>query len=259
VNTHVTIETRRPGMGRKQLPEEVAAYVREQILLGNLRPGHFLRVERIAEALGVSATPVREGLVALSSDGFVTSVPRRGFMVTSFTRQDIRDLFWVQGQLAGELAGRAAKQITEGEMALLAKAQAECDAAIERGDGVEIAQLGHNFHRIINLAARSERLAQMLGAVVKQLPNPYYASLEAHVEATTSAHAVIFDALSRRDARQARKITERHITDSAEAVIKILEDRGIWENTEAQPGNTSESSSSGPRLSSSANRVGGLS
>jgi DNA-binding GntR family transcriptional regulator len=232
VNAQVTIEARRPGTGRKQLPEEVAAYVREQILLGNLRPGQFLRMERIAEALGVSATPVREGLVALTSDGFVTSVPRRGFMVASFTRQDIRDLFWVQGQLAGELAARAAKQITEGEMALLAKVQAECDAAIERGDDAEIAQLGHNFHRIINLSARSDRLAKMLGVVVKQLPNPYYASLEAHVEATTSAHTSIFDALSRRDARQVRKLTERHITDSAEAVIKILEERGIWDGTE---------------------------
>jgi DNA-binding GntR family transcriptional regulator len=50
---------------RQQLPEEVAGYVRELIISGAVRPGEFLRMERIAEAVGVSNTPVREGLLVL--------------------------------------------------------------------------------------------------------------------------------------------------------------------------------------------------
>ena len=100
------------GSRRQQLPEEVAAYVRELILSGSVRPGEFLRMERIAEAVGVSNTPVREGLLALRSEGFVRLVPRRGFMVAPFSRQDVHDLFWAQAQLASELAARAAKKMT---------------------------------------------------------------------------------------------------------------------------------------------------
>src|SRR2546425_280209 len=44
---------------RQQLTEEVAAYVRELIMSGAVRPGEFLRMERIAEAVGVSNTPDR--------------------------------------------------------------------------------------------------------------------------------------------------------------------------------------------------------
>jgi DNA-binding GntR family transcriptional regulator len=44
-------------------------------------------MERIAEAVGVNNTPVREGLMALRSEGFVRLEPWRGFVVTPFTRQ----------------------------------------------------------------------------------------------------------------------------------------------------------------------------
>jgi DNA-binding GntR family transcriptional regulator len=217
------------GGGRRQgLPEEVAGYVREQIMSGNLRPGEFLRTEPIAEAVGVSITPVREGLLLLSSEGFVTLVPRRGFVVAAFTRQDVHDLFWAQSQLAGELAARAAKRITPQELDQLEALVKDTEAAIARGDVEEIGQLGHQFHRIINLAADSDRLARLLAGVVKHLPNHFYASIEAQVKSASSQHEQLIDALRRRDARQARKITEAHIVESADYVIKMLEERGLW-------------------------------
>ena len=102
---------------RQQLPEEVAGYVRELIITGAVRPGEFLRMERIAEAVGVSNTPVREGLLILRSEGLVELVPRRGFVVSPFSPQDVRDLFWAQAQLASELAVRAAGKITPEHLA----------------------------------------------------------------------------------------------------------------------------------------------
>src|ERR1700721_932931 len=77
--------------GRPQLPEGGGSYVRELIISGAVKPGEFLRMERIAEQVGVSNTPVREGLLALKSEGFVQLVPRRGFVVATFTQQDVLD------------------------------------------------------------------------------------------------------------------------------------------------------------------------
>src|SRR3954454_7043133 len=101
---------------RPQLPAEVAAYVRGLIISGAVQAGVFLRMEPVAEAVGVSNTPVREGLLALQSEGFVRLVPRRGFVVAHFSAQDVHDLFWAQAQLAGELAARAAAKMTPAQL-----------------------------------------------------------------------------------------------------------------------------------------------
>ncbi|WP_018178834.1 GntR family transcriptional regulator [Jongsikchunia kroppenstedtii] len=213
---------------RRQLPDEVAAYVREQIMSGNLRPGDFLRMEPIAAAVGVSNTPVREGLLRLSSEGFVTLVPRRGFVVAPFTRQDVTDLFWALGQLVGELAARTAEHITPEQIARLEAIEDRFDQAIADQDGHLIAELGHAFHREINLAADSHRLALVAGGVAKHLPNHFYATLESQVTESRSDHRAIIDALRDHDGDKARAAMRSHMARSAEHVVTILEERGLW-------------------------------
>ncbi|NMO03990.1 GntR family transcriptional regulator [Gordonia sp. TBRC 11910] len=223
-----TDEALRGRRERRQLPDEVAGYVREQIMSGRMRPGDFLRMEPIAEAVGVSITPVREGLLTLRSEGFVTLVPRRGFQVAEFTRQDVRDLFWAQGQLAGELAARTAKVATPELLERLESINAATVEAAAAGDTQGVGDLGHAFHREINLAANSDRLARLLAGVVKHLPNQFYASLEAHVEDTRSQHIEILDALRTRNPRRVRTIMQAHLVDSADHVIAMLEQAGLW-------------------------------
>jgi DNA-binding GntR family transcriptional regulator len=221
---------------RQQLPEEVASYVRELIISAQVEPGEFLRIERIAEQLGVSNTPVREGLLALRSDGFVQLVPRRGFVVAPFTRQDVQDLFWAQAQLAQRLAARAAKKITPERVARLEANLEEFQAAATAGDEERIAGLGHAFHREINLAADSLRLALLLGSVVNHLPNRFYASIEAQVAATSDEHPQLVEALREHDERKAQVLMEHHILGGADHLIEILEERGLWASGDRRPG-----------------------
>lgn len=223
----------RSGDRRQQLPEEVATYVRELIMSGQVKPGEFLRTEPIAEAVGVSNTPVREGLLSLSSEGFVELVPRRGFVVASVSRQDIRDLFWAQAQFSSELAARAAKKITPDQIARLESINNAFAKAVEAGDEDAITHFGHDFHRQINLAADSHRLTLLLSSMVKHLPNRFYASIEGHVSATRDDHDELLQALRARHVRKARTIAERHILEGADSVVKMLEERGMWADEEA--------------------------
>ncbi|WP_308213024.1 GntR family transcriptional regulator [Nocardia amikacinitolerans] len=206
----------------------MAAHVREQIMSGAMRPGDFLRMEPIAEAVGVSVTPVREGLLTLSNEGFVTLVPRRGFVVAAFSRQDVRDLFWAQSRLAGELAARAAQLATPQHLLRLRTLIAESAAAGEDGDTARIVALGHEFHRTVNLVADSDRLARLLAGIVQQLPNSFYASLESDAGTTATEHAELVIALELRDSPRARVLAETHIADGADFVIDALEQRGVW-------------------------------
>jgi DNA-binding GntR family transcriptional regulator len=217
---------------RQQLPEEVAGYVRELIITGAVRPGDFLRMERIAEAVGVSNTPVREGLLILRSEGLVELVPRRGFVVSPFSRQDVRDLFWAQAQLARELAARAAGKITPEQLAELEVILARYESAVAGGDQDRIGELGHLFHRRINWAAGSQRLAVMLSSFVRQLPNRFYAAIETQASTRGDDHGLLMEALRRRDAPMAKSLMERHILARGDYLLQILQERGLWDGQE---------------------------
>ena len=217
---------------RQQLPEEVAGYVRELIITGAVRPGDFLRMERIAEAVGVSNTPVREGLLILRSEGLVELVPRRGFVVSPFSRQDVRDLFWAQAQLARELAARAAGKITPEQLAELEVILARYESAVAAGDQDRIGELGHLFHRRINRAAGSQRLAVMLSAFVRQLPNRFYAAIETQASTGGDDHQLLIEALRGHDARKAKSLMERHILARGDYLLQILQERGLWDDQE---------------------------
>lgn len=213
---------------RQQLPEEVAAYVRGLIISGAVQPGDFLRMEPIAEAVGVSNTPVREGLLSLRGEGFVQLVPRRGFVVAPFAQQDIHDLFWAQAQLAGELAARAAANMTPEQMGRLLEVHAAHEKAMADGDMEAYSDLGHEFHAEINRAADSHRLAALLNMIVKQLPSRFYVGIQGHAEATGNKHRRLIDALHEGDAESARTIMEQHVMEGARYLIESLEEQGVF-------------------------------
>lgn len=215
----------------RSLPDMVASYVRELILTGELRPGDFLRLEPIAEAVGVSNTPVREALLNLRSEGFVQLVPRRGFMIRALSRRDLRDAFWAQAKIAGELAARAAKVITPEQVAELDRLRQEYEAAVEKSLEDQIADSGHAFHRYINRVADSDRLAGILGSMVQQLPNRFYARIEGHVR--NDDHREIVEAMRKKSPRTARKLVEVHILELAEHLIELLAERDLWQEDDS--------------------------
>src|SRR5512139_3404364 len=104
---------------RPQLADEVVAHLRDRIMSGELRPGERIRLEDVAEQLGVSITPVREALLTLRGYDMVELQPRRGYVVAPLSRQDILDVFALQAHIAGDLAERIAERVTPAELAEL--------------------------------------------------------------------------------------------------------------------------------------------
>jgi DNA-binding GntR family transcriptional regulator len=74
------------------LRDQVYERMRESIRAGRIRPGDRLQEISLAEALGVSRTPVREALALLAKDG-LARLDGRGFVVTALTPKDIDDIF----------------------------------------------------------------------------------------------------------------------------------------------------------------------
>ena len=60
------------------LRERVYQYLKDAMSAGKLRYGEFLDQDSICETLEVSKTPLRDALIRLEAEGFVTILPRKG-------------------------------------------------------------------------------------------------------------------------------------------------------------------------------------
>lgn len=211
-----------------QLSERAAAFIRGLIMSGQLRGGEFVRLERMVDELGISATPVREALLALRGEGFVQLVPRRGFVVVPLSRDDIRDLFLVQADLAGELAARAARRMKASDVAGVESLQRALEAAAHGGDPEAIEVANHRFHRAVNLAAGSPKLSWFLGTAVRYAPRHFYASIHGWQEASVEDHHDIVDALRRRSSNKAKAAMRKHVLHAGQLLVEHLEAVGFW-------------------------------
>lgn len=212
-----------------QLAEQIAAHVRELVMSGELRPGEFLRLDTIATQLGTSVTPVREAMLLLRGEDMVRQLPRRGYVVAPLSRVDVEDLFAVQAQLAGELAVRATRQLDQVAVTELRGLERRTATALRHGGEDELEQLEYEFHRSINAAAHSPKLAHLLGVASRYLPQRFYSSDSAWRLRAIRDHRRFMDALRSRDAEAARAAMSAHVLDGADRLISHLGRIGFWD------------------------------
>ncbi|GAB7181988.1 GntR family transcriptional regulator [Kitasatospora sp. Ki12] len=85
--------TPRPVIQRNSLREQIAGALREEMMAGRLAAGRNFTVKEIAELYGVSATPAREALVDLGSQGLLRVEHHRGFTVPELCWDDFLEIF----------------------------------------------------------------------------------------------------------------------------------------------------------------------
>jgi DNA-binding GntR family transcriptional regulator len=213
---------------RPQLSDEVAGHLRAQIMSGRLRPGERIRLEDIAEQVGVSITPVREALLTLRGEGMVELEPRRGYVVAPMSRQDILDVFTLQGDIAGELAARVAGRITAAELVELSTVDRKLGTATRARRVADIERLEYEFHRALNRIADARKLSWFLRTATRYTPARFLSSDPGWRSAMRTDHEALLVALGAGDADAARTAMSRHFTDGADRLVKHLDDLGLW-------------------------------
>src|SRR6201993_2868833 len=119
---------------RPQLSDDVARLIRNRIFDGVYAAGSYIRLDQLAAELGISVTPVREALFALRAEGLIAQQPHRGFVVLPVTGRDATDVASVQADVGGELAERAAVNITAANLRELKAIQAQLEEAYAGDD-----------------------------------------------------------------------------------------------------------------------------
>lgn len=194
--------------------------IREAIISGEIKAGEILKEAELSKEYGVSKTPVREALVLLGHEGFVESMPRTGYVVTTVTVQDVLETFHLRSILEAEAAGLAAGRITEEEIAALLKNNNEEVAlskrAYEHGFYERAYELNMEFHQIIARASGNHRLAHLIKRLVEDMQrmlafDPCFVNPQQHID--------IIEALKHRDRAKAQQAMKRHVEETRSRVL----------------------------------------
>jgi GntR family transcriptional regulator of vanillate catabolism len=212
--------------------KSIALRIREMILRGELQPGQRLGEEALAERLGVSRTPIRQALPALAREGLLAAAGRRGFVVRSFSPQDVLDAIETRGLLEGLAARRIAERGASPELLQKLRAcLAEGDALLakkrfESADEQRYSEMNGRFHALIVEGAGSRILADTLAhndhvpfasaravafsdAPAQLLPVLSYAHRQ---------HHAIVQALENRESGRAEALMREHATPVKEVL-----------------------------------------
>lgn len=81
------------------LRTHVYEYLRRELKKGTLKPGMFVSMNQIMKHLDISRTPLRDALLQLQCEGFVTFLPQRGIRINELTQKDIENMYEMLGAL----------------------------------------------------------------------------------------------------------------------------------------------------------------
>ncbi|MUL63737.1 GntR family transcriptional regulator [Mycobacterium sp. CBMA 234] len=210
-----------------QLSDDVARFVRRRIFNGTFPAGEYLRLDQVATELGVSVTPVREALLNLRAEGLLVQHPRRGFMVLEVTARDVSDVAMVQAFVGGELAARAAENITADQVTELTRIQDALELAYQHTDVDRMVRLNHEFHRLINVVADSPKLTQFMSGITRYAPESVFPTLEGWPDLSIRDHRRVIAALKSGDASAARTAMAEHFEVGVEPLTEHLSERGV--------------------------------
>ena len=153
------------------LKDKAAEEIRTAILDGRLRAGERIVERNLADQFSTSLTAMREALIELEAQGWVTKQPNRGTHVIEFSPAAIRDMFAFRRLVETAAFVEAARHGTDEDIAALKKAGADLMAAARAGRTRLYLQRDLELHEIVWRMAGNEYLAMALRRAIR----PFFA------------------------------------------------------------------------------------
>jgi len=149
----------RPAAGeipaRMSLADEAYMRLEEMIVTLELRPGSVMSEAELSRKIRIGRTPMREALQRLQAHRLVTTLPRRGVVISEINIVDYLALLETRRVLDRLVATKAARRASPEQRKTLEKIAAGMVAAAERGDMTEYMRLDTGFDRLLEESSRS--------------------------------------------------------------------------------------------------------
>lgn len=204
--------------------EQAAAYIRRLIFDGELRQGTRLPQDQIAEALGVSRIPVREAVVALEREGWLTTRLHKGAFVNSFDEQTIRDHYELFALVYG-LAIR--RTVARHDYAVLGKLAGLAETVAAAVDPLQVQTSAVTFHTLVVEAAQSPRIRVVLRAMSALVPGPFFVLVPGAIALEKRGLLAIVRAAMTGDAEKASEEYGRMLRRQADEVVGLFIERNL--------------------------------
>lgn len=212
-------------MDRRSSGDQVASHIRRMVFDGDLRPGDRIPQDDIAATLGVSRIPVREAIIALDREGWVTIEPHRGAFVNGLDPGYVRDHYELFGLLFGLTATRVIERADDASLAGVLDAAAALLAAT---DPVAFNTANQTVLRLLNQVAASPRLASIARVMTNIVPGNFFVEVPGAIETQRRGVTTIADAMRARDAEVAAAAFHTMLRAQGEAVVQLLDARGLF-------------------------------
>ncbi|MGW0393131.1 GntR family transcriptional regulator [Streptomyces sp. NPDC003042] len=193
--------------------DRVYHHVKQGVLERRYEGGTLLTEGEVAEAVGVSRTPVREALLRLETEGLLKLYPKKGALVLPVSAQEITDVLETR-LLVEEFTVRRAVPAPPGLLERLAALIDEQRRHADDGDLAALIAADRCFHAEIVRSAGNQILSRLYDQLRDRQLRMGVALLHAHpdrVERTLAEHTEILDALRAGDGRAAAAAVRGHI------------------------------------------------
>ncbi|MFZ2054160.1 MAG: GntR family transcriptional regulator [Candidatus Aminicenantales bacterium] len=159
----------KPLINIKSLKEQVYEYLREQLRTGKILPRSVINLDETSRKLGVSRTPLRDALLQLEMEGFVTIQARRGVVVNTLSLLDIKNCYEVIGALESTALWHAFTKIGEAEIKAMEDLIEGMKRAIQADDFDLYYEKNLALHDVYLALCGNERLVRIVTTMKKRL------------------------------------------------------------------------------------------
>jgi DNA-binding GntR family transcriptional regulator len=198
-------------IGGELLSATVKRIVLDRIVQGHYRPGERIVEFTLAKELGLSQSPVREGLRELAAVGIVTIHPRRGARVRLPSAKELADVTLVRAEVDALAARLAAGRVPDATLEILGGL---IDLMLERldaGDFSGVTEADVRFHHLIAEASENHALVRAFDQLAPFARTFITLTLpDVDVRGIVLEHRPILDALRDRDADRAAEAARAH-------------------------------------------------
>jgi DNA-binding GntR family transcriptional regulator len=197
--------------------QALATCLRDDIFAGRLIPGQAIPQEEVSARYGMSRSPLREALRALEAEGMIEYRANRGAVVASMDEPTVRHIYQVRRMLESGAINLVFDHIHDRAIAEFKRLDG---AARSTKDAASFIHAHHEFHQKIYESTGNPVLAKAIhNHSVKAVLVPNLPTLIKAVKACSKIdHARLLEAFTRRDLKEAKKVTLGHL-DHVESII----------------------------------------
>ena len=184
--------------------------IKQAIMRKELLPGNIYSEQAVAKEMGMSKTPVHQALLDLENKGFVTILPRKGFMVNTLSAKNIRDMFELRRTLERSVVLKVTPRLTADEIRKLESIVQQIE---QTRDPIDFQKHDRAFHRylaslsnntyIINALDTVWDLSDWVGANILHKWGGFSQAAREHL--------AVYELLSAGEAEKAAAAMERHL------------------------------------------------